>query len=256
MPNSTLQSHPGPGGPHCKPVGSAFAGSNPAPTIAVHRISVWGTCPECAPSPGVGWLSRISARSINSGVLRAVGVVLLALLLVLPPTASASDVIGTATQQRVGLPISMTGPAGYQHRMPQPPQLVVHAYLNPACDGYPCADPIGGEIWVGRHARRFDVSHEIGHVWWERVATEVDRSRATRRLGLPADAPWYGDLASYKSRAPIAGEMAADAYAACDLGYGLQRRGEPGTWETGYGYTPTRRKHRVMCATIRGIGAR
>lgn len=139
----------------------------------------------------------------------------------------------------------LPAPAGaYRHRMPQP-RVWAHHELNPSCEGAPCANPMTAEIWIGVHPLRFEVSHEIGHVWWRQVAIDSDRAWITELTGFPVGTPWT----SSRPNAPSPDELAADAYAACDLGM------RPYTaWVTSYGYYPTARRHRRICNGIAIIG--
>jgi hypothetical protein len=157
---------------------------------------------------------------------------ILAAVLVVPP-AQASD---------------------YRHRMPQPPSLVKHRAPCPdegdgRADGKSeigaCADPTTGRVWVAPGLGRFAWSHEIGHVWWEQVAAERDRRWITYKLGWPRYTEWCGG----EHGMPTPCELAADAYAACDLGLT-----PAGRWETSYGYLPTVRQHRRICNAIVAIG--
>jgi hypothetical protein len=142
------------------------------------------------------------------------------------------------------------------HYMPQPPHVVVHHGGNPDCGGYACADPDTGEIWVRKWDSRFERRHEVGHIYWAQVATAEDRAKVTTMLGFPADEPWEcgADVDPWDCQPPA--EVAADAYAACDMGRtpgrSYDRRGRARyVWNFSlYGYMPSVREHNRICAFI------
>jgi hypothetical protein len=142
--------------------------------------------------------------------------------------------------------------------MPQPGGLTVIYELNPDCGEVgKCADPATGRIWVGEHPGRHTVAHETAHVFWGRFPASWPRM--TQLLNLSADTPWYAASEDdYLNRRVLAGELAADAYAACDMGLVPGgRRGKDGVirgmWFDVYGYNPTARRHARICAFIRTL---
>jgi hypothetical protein len=168
---------------------------------------------------------------------------------------------GVAASMTAGLSRSMTGPIGYPHRMPRPTRLIVHKQLNPECDGSACADPDTGEIWIGKRPDRFHASHEIGHVFFRLVADSTQRAQAQALLGFDASTPWENGTGDHGDKSPD--EIAADAYAACDLGYSpAPSRAVTASgkvvlrvrWPIAYGYLPTAREHRRFCALVEHIG--
>jgi hypothetical protein len=154
-------------------------------------------------------------------------------------------------------------------RMPAPPSLTVHHSQNPACMDrgvpVPCADPDTAEIWVPRGADRYAVKHETGHVWWASVATDEQRAWFIRKVGLKTtveggrlvDGGWYRGTGLYGNDSPD--ELAAEAYATCDLGFKPgYRRGKDGAlrehWPVAYDYHPHVHEQRRICNAISLIG--
>lgn len=132
-----------------------------------------------------------------------------------------------------------------------------------------------GQIWLMPDASRFDLRHELGHVFDFRVLTDPDRAYFTHLLGLDGDS-WRATVAAVWTlpRAPV-DEIFADAYAACSQrlmpprwlhrwhrvmgsnhGYTLLAPGRSNraTWDTAYGYFPTRAQHEMVCSAIRRVG--
>lgn len=151
-------------------------------------------------------------------------------------------------------------------RMPRPAQYVIHQGepTPEGCGEEACSIPQLGEVWLVGQPKswieRFALSHEIGHVFFFQTATDSDRAYITRLLRFPDGTPWYASdewyAASGESDSPPPDEIAADAYAACDLG--LAPVLPPGRrsmrWIEGYGYAPTMRQHRRICLAIQFIG--
>lgn len=116
-----------------------------------------------------------------------------------------------------------------------PDPTVIHAAA--------CADDATGEVWIG--AGRVDpflLWHEMGHLFDAQRMTPLWRDWFTRVLRHPG--PW---LSSRADGSATPGELFADAYAACALGFKL---GPRHTWETGYGYYPTRYRYRQFCRAL------
>lgn len=122
--------------------------------------------------------------------------------------------------------------------IPSPRATIIHA---------PCPDVGGscayadGRVYLARGASRFARQHELGHVFDTQFLDEGERNKLQRLLGLPRG-PWF-DGTGEGSASPS--EMFADAYAACRL-----QLDPMGLWQVSYGYLPTRRQHRLVCATI------
>lgn len=134
-------------------------------------------------------------------------------------------------------------------RMPAPTHLVRNYANHPACvrDGVPlpCADLDNGEIWVPRGAGRYAVAHETGHLWYFQVPTAEQRA--------------YLDALLTRAGHDAPEELAAEAYATCDLGYSPRpRRRRDGAlvvrWPVAYDYNPSARLHRTICNTIAVYG--
>jgi hypothetical protein len=87
-------------------------------------------------------------------------------------------------------------------------------------------------------AGRFEFFHELGHMYDDRVLTDQDRATFLRTMG-------YGSQWWTKTDPPA--ERFADAYALC----AMWRR--PTSFIIGgdYGYRPTPRQYRRVCALIR-----
>lgn len=149
----------------------------------------------------------------------------------------------------------LTAPA-QAGRMPAPPHVWAHHEANPACGEFPCADQATGEIWLPAQTRRFDLFHEVGHIFDAQVLTDANRAWLISMLDFDADTPWLDPSPEHwvGGGAISPGERFADAYAACSLGMSPRGHMEDHRrvvdWETAYGYYPTARRHQRICNAL------
>lgn len=171
--------------------------------------------------------------------------------------ASARTILtgsGAATYQRVITHAHAPTPAGEQ------------GVENTGCPAVPGAGGCTGSlpclecIYVQHGAGRFTFAHELGHRFDALLMNPGSRNRF-RTLTGHRNMPWLCDELSGETclGRPTAGELFADAYAACLLGWRVEGRrlrngGILSHWETGYGYFPSPRQHRRVCAMIRKVG--
>lgn len=157
-----------------------------------------------------------------------IGVLLISVALLLPATASA----------RRGTPL------------PRGPVTVIYA----PCPGYP--DALGcvtsdqpDTIYVSSHDRG-DLEHERGHIFDRRNLDDGERNRIKRMLHKTqmawCDTETYMALRDQTPENSPPCEDFADAYENCRMGWNP----DGDTFDVSYGYNPTRREHRRMCALI------
>ncbi|HTE62136.1 MAG TPA: hypothetical protein VK631_17420 [Solirubrobacteraceae bacterium] len=179
----------------------------------------------------------------------AILTVALTLLLVGSADARERVMVGKATAGSAGLPV----------RKPFPPRFEIR--YEPCPDYLPeitsCADQENAVIWLAPDADRFARWHELGHLFDAQLLTDADRAWFTALLDFEASTPWTGHYDAWVEYggAVVPAEHFADAYAMCALGLspaGRQRRDgsiEVG-WTDAYGYNPSVRQHRAICAQI------
>ena len=178
----------------------------------------------------------------------------MALLVIGPADARERVMVGKATAGSAGLPVLKPFPPKFEIRYEPCPD-----YLPEITS---CADQENAVIWLAPDADRFDRWHELGHLFDAQLLTDADRAWFTPLLGFEPGMPWFGDYDAFVERhdlsATLPGEQFADAYAACAIGLKPQgeRRGGllVGKWTTAYGYQPTARQHRLICAQILSLG--
>lgn len=157
-------------------------------------------------------------------------------LLLAPATTAGAAVTGdgwaTAASARFAVPL--------------PSSAVVIAGDCPAyADGGSCGYSDGRIYLVQRD--RFSLAHELEHLLDAERYDGRDRVLLTRALRIRAGTPW-GERTGLSCMAEVCpSEVAADAYAAC----ALRLRPDGGRWTSSYGYDPTPRQHRRVCAAIR-----
>lgn len=98
------------------------------------------------------------------------------------------------------------------------------------------------------HPAHWIRAHELGHVFDSELLSAYDHHRFSRLANVYG--PWGGpdvDADGYSS-GPLSEDF-ADAYGACLLNVA------PDRW-SGYGYDPSLRLHRRVCAWIRRVAAR
>jgi hypothetical protein len=133
----------------------------------------------------------------------------------------------------------------------QRPAATVHH--EQACPYYEdrvsCARPDTGEIWLAPGAGRFEMWHELGHVFDHDVLTDPQRDWFTRVLRFDPGTPW-DDGTGFGTRGPS--EVFADAFATCATRKRPQRRGAwvVSTHEAAYGWNYTRDEYRRVCTAI------
>jgi hypothetical protein len=130
-----------------------------------------------------------------------------------------------------------------------PTGVTVYASACPEGDDVPaCAYPQQAIVYVAPGQGRFVLEHELGHVFDYQRLTPGDRNWFTRMLGLTG--VWSQGTGMEGLHSPA--ERFADAYATCALGW----RPDGGQWAVAYGYDPTPRQHRLICAAISRVGSR
>lgn len=148
--------------------------------------------------------------------------------------------------------------------VPLPPGdvTVLRGVVCPDVPDAACADTYRGIIYLppdrGHAIDRFDLAHELGHFYDDRVLTDRDRARFTVLLGVPG-VPWDGGQRTGLDCGPrdCPAELFADAYAACALHLvpddGAWLRWIPGGYELTYSYgsTPSKRHLATLCQALR-----
>lgn len=117
---------------------------------------------------------------------------------------------------------------------------------------------VNGDVWptgaVFTSGDEFATAHELGHAFDESMMDTGERQRFSTLYGKQTKA-WsssYVDAAGRLVQTPGSlSELFADAYANCYLGHVVA---PDHTWEAGYGYYPTARIHRLICAMIKRAG--
>lgn len=161
------------------------------------------------------------------------GTALLALVVVAVCASPAA-----ANRQRIA-----SGPA-----VPVPYAAVIHAPCPGGRSGA-CSDPAAGIVYLPRGTSRFIRYHELGHVYLERLSPFWKGAIMTH-MGLdPARIAWVSDdyVCDQFHGEVCPNELAADAYAACAMGFVPGR----GRWMSTYDYFPSRRQQRKVCGAIR-----
>lgn len=139
-------------------------------------------------------------------------------------------------------------PASAHAGAPLPRSFTVQWTACPFADVPACADRDNGVIYVEPGQGRFVYEHEVGHLFDVQRLNDGDRRWFTRKLGLTG--AWEQGSGLEGLRSPF--ERFADAYAACALGL----RPDRGEWAVSYGYQPTPKRHRRICAAIGRVGDR
>jgi hypothetical protein len=154
-----------------------------------------------------------------------------------------------------------------RHLMPQPTNVTVVHGLPVSCqeiNAAACTDMANATIYVAdAHPEAFVMSHERGHVFDWQYLDDAEHTTLMARMHMapPWWIAWTPQMIIEGARVPRSpGEVFADAYAACDLGLGTPTPvGGTGmrwvTWETAYGWFPTRHQQRRVCAAIRRFAA-
>lgn len=132
-------------------------------------------------------------------------------------------------------------------RVPQPANMTVIPAACPTGDAPACAYQ-DGTIYIEPGQDQFVYWHEVGHIFDAELLTVGDRNWFTRMLGLIG--AWDQGSGLQGLRSPK--ERFADAYATCALGW----RPDRGPWADSYGYEPTLKRHKQICAAINRIGER
>lgn len=103
-----------------------------------------------------------------------------------------------------------------------------------------CATYAPATVWMGAHASRTDLLHEIGHHVDAQTMTEEARTAFTRLVGLGAR-PWRGSANPPNERFAVAYAMCASSASRPDADH----------WA--YGYRPSVSEHRAVCGLIRQV---
>jgi hypothetical protein len=112
-------------------------------------------------------------------------------------------------------------------------------------DGGSCADTERAIVYLDDDDD-FTRQHELGHLFDAQRLDGPERAALARLLDAPDDAPWDAGTDEQCDDTVCPSERFADAYATCRL-----RFSPDGEWADGYGYAPSVRTHRRVCAAIR-----
>lgn len=106
-----------------------------------------------------------------------------------------------------------------------------------------CTSPKVPFIWITRPDLfdRKDLLHELGHRFDYQRMTERARNRFMRIMGI-VGRDWQGQF-DYRPNPP--NEKFAEGWRMC-----AQNPLRPDRWLYGYGYKPTVKQHRTVCALI------
>lgn len=159
------------------------------------------------------------------------------LFAVLPNPASAATLVAADGS-------SASGP--YQgwvdaSALPTPAGAITVREGTGPCSSAACSTYAPATVWMGRHAGRQDLLHEIGHHFDAERMSSGARAAFTRLAGLGAR-PWKGG-------ANPPNERFAAAYAMCGTSSSAPARTH---WE--YGYRPSVSEHRAVCGLIGQVG--
>jgi hypothetical protein len=137
--------------------------------------------------------------------------------------------------------------AGTMNGIPGPSAVTVEYADCPYYDdGGSCADPEHAVVYLADDDA-FTRQHELGHLFDAQRLDDRERTALAPLLDEPDDAAWDAATGEQCAGAACPSERFADAYAACRLGWSPNG----GEWADAYGYSPTPRTHRRMCAAIR-----
>jgi hypothetical protein len=153
----------------------------------------------------------------------------------------------TAIAAAVGLLLAaVPAQAGTLNGIPGPLAVTVEYGPCPDSDGGgSCADTQQAIVYLDSDDD-FTRQHELGHLFDAQRLDGSERSGLAQLLGAPADAPWDVGTDEQCLEAVCPSERFADAYATCRLKFSPD-----GEWADAYGYTPSPRTHRRVCAAIR-----
>ncbi len=108
-----------------------------------------------------------------------------------------------------------------------------------------CADTERAIVYLDSD-EEFTRQHELGHLFDAQRLDGAERAALAELLDAPADAPWDAGTDEQCIEVVCPSERFADAYATCRLKWS-----PGGEWADGYGYAPSARTHRRVCAAIR-----
>jgi hypothetical protein len=118
------------------------------------------------------------------------------------------------------------------------------------CPGYPdggsCADPERAIVYLADDDA-FTRQHELAHLYDAQRLDDGERAELAALIGAPAGTAWEVGTGESCTGSVCPSERFADAYATCRLGWSPSG----GDWADAYGYEPTPRAHRRVCAAIR-----
>ena len=151
------------------------------------------------------------------------------------------------------LVLVLPAPAQADLRVPLPRGPV--AVLRQPCPGYPgalgCVVSLQPDTIFWLDGDRATLEHELGHIFDRRQLDDGERNAIKRRLHKTRMA--WCDTATYMALRDQTPENSppcedfADAYMNCRM----RKQADDDNFEVSYGYNPTRRAHRRMCALIR-----
>jgi hypothetical protein len=145
-----------------------------------------------------------------------------------------------------GLACAAPARAGTMNGIPGPLEVtVVHRECPFYADGGSCADPVRAIVYLDTDDD-FTCQHELAHLYDAQRLDDSERAALGRPLDVPAGTPWDARTGPDCVSTTCPSERFADAYAACRLGWTPE-----GEWADAYGYEPTPRTHRRVCAAIR-----
>jgi hypothetical protein len=149
----------------------------------------------------------------------------------------------------IGLAQAAPARAGSMNGIPGPLDVsVVHGECPFYADGGSCADPVRAIVYLDTDDE-FTRQHELGHLYDAQRLDAGERAALARSLDVPARTPWDAHTGPDCVTTTCPSERFADAYGTCRLGWTPD-----GEWADAYGYDPTARTHRRVCAAIRRYG--
>jgi hypothetical protein len=153
----------------------------------------------------------------------------------------------TALAAAVGLLLAAApAQAGTLNGIPGPFSVTVEYGPCPSyADGGSCADIERAIVYLDSDDE-FTRQHELGHLFDAQRLDRAERAALGQLLDVPDDAPWDAGTDAQCVDAVCPSERFADAYATCRL-----KLSPDGEWADGYGYAPSPRTHRRVCASIR-----
>lgn len=169
---------------------------------------------------------------------RTILITLLGLALVPAETGAVEDrfVQGTTVITTKGAVAQPYQSWVYRAKVPTPLGTVTISHARcPGVVAWACAELHTSTLFMPKHSGHRILMHELGHIFDHQQTAEV-RWRFLNIMGYEPSW-WQGS--------PPAGELFADAYAECARG--------GRSYETIYGYEPSRRQHRAVCRLIRSL---